>query len=118
MQSKIVKVGAKFYEFVKLPNDDFELYLAKKGLNKTKKCFIDVEEQLVLVKEGLKPESYQELLLHQLLILFANDIGMQFDDRIQMFISLLVPRLNDVIESGVLNDVIRFSSQDNKEQLD
>ena len=106
MRSNTIKVGARTYTLICLEDKEFELLLEQRGVhNESIKSFIDYDEQLIALRQKLRPEHIRELILHELIHACLEDSGVTQNEEAEQFVSVLAPRLNDLM-SNKLNDVI------------
>jgi Zn-dependent peptidase ImmA (M78 family) len=104
MRSSAIKVGARTYAIACLEDEEFELLLAQKGIhNESIKSFIDYDEQLIVLRNRLHPEHIRELILHELIHACLEDSGVTQDEIVEQFVSVLAPRLNDLLINKLEN---------------
>lgn len=102
MQCTNIKIGAKTYSIGIISNEDFDLQLSQYSVNdETIKSFIDYDNQIILIREGFSIEYTRELILHEMIHAFLADVGIETDEKVEQFVSILSPRMNDAFENIV-----------------
>lgn len=104
MKLENIFVGNRNYQIFSLNDEDFDSILFKKNLHNSEiKSFIDYDEQVICVRNKLKIDHRQELILHELLHACAEDSGFDQDEKFELFIRSFAPRLSSLLSSGLQN---------------
>lgn len=106
MRSTAIKVGNRTYSIALLNDVEFDSALSCYGLcDEDVKSFIDYDDQIIVVREKLREDHRQELVLHELIHACINDVGLKQDEHVEQFVSVLAPRLSCLLSSN-LSDVL------------
>lgn len=109
MKSSSILVGNRSYDVVSLNDEDFDQILFKKdAYDPQVKSFIDYDDQLICVREKLKPDHKQELVLHELLHACADDAGIDQDEKFESFVRSFSPRLSSLLSCGLQNVISKI----------
>lgn len=99
MRSSIINIGSRVYSIASLDDESFDVILAQNGvIDDTVKSFIDYDSQLILVRMRLNEDHRRELLLHEIIHACIEDAGVH-DEHIERFVSILAPRLVQLIDN-------------------
>lgn len=108
-----IEIGCRKYFITFLNDEDFDLYLSQKNVyDVSVKSFIDYDEQLIGVRDKLKNDHKQELIVHELLHACAEDAGMDQDENFEKFVRSFSPRLTCLLKNG-LNDILSYILKEN-----
>ena len=109
MMSSSILVGNRSYDIVSLNDEEFDQILFKKdAYDPQVKSFVDYDDQLICVRERLKPDHKQELVLHELLHACADDAGIDQDEKFESFVRSFSPRLSSLLSCGLQNVISKI----------
>jgi len=104
MRSSAIKVGARTYAITNLNDADFDLLLAQKGVvDGEVKSFIDYDEQLIVVRDNLRPDHKRELVIHELIHAELDDIGYQQDVVSERLVRIIAARVHLLLDRGLVD---------------
>lgn len=104
-----ILVGNRNYNIASLNDEDFDNILFKKdAYDPQVKSFIDYDDQLICVRERLKSDHKQELILHELLHACAEDAGIDQDEKFELFVKSFSPRLSSLLSCGLQNIISKI----------
>lgn len=102
MKSSSILVGNRNYDIISLNDEDFDQILFKKDAYDSQvKSFIDYDDQLICVRDRLKNDHKQELVLHELIHACAEDAGIDQDEKFEAFVRSFSPRLSSLLSCGL-----------------
>jgi len=104
MKSTNILIGNRKYDILSLNDEDFDYILFKKdAYDPQVKSFIDYDDQLICVRDRLKNDHKQELVLHELLHACAEDAGIDQDENFEKFVRSFSPRLSSLVSNDLKN---------------
>ena len=105
-----ILIGNRQYSVSLLDDHDFVIYLQQcncdiDAINDVK-SFIDYDDQVICVREKLKNDHRQELILHELLHACLEDSGIIQNDATESFIRALSPRLSSLLSNKDFQKIV------------
>lgn len=108
-------MGNRTYTLTTLSDDDFHHLLTSLTSEddvSDVKSFIDYDDQLICVRDRLKPDHKQELFVHELIHACAEDAGVTQDDKTESIIRAFAPRISTLMSEGLLDVIADMTGVD------
>jgi hypothetical protein len=95
-----IKIGARTFTIASVDDQKFDALLGRACIEPDDviKSFVDYDNQLIVVRHRLPGDYKRELVLHEIIHVCLEDSGFAQDDVVEQFVSILSPRLAQIVD--------------------